>query len=80
MSALVVGAVVALSGAGPARTTSGAMIAGSLVSTAYPPTAPAPKPGAKTRVGPVITLSRTASAIATGMDAEETLPIVSMLK
>ena len=48
--------------------------------TAYPPTAPAPKPGAKTRVGRVITPSRTASWTAIGMLAADTLPILSTLK
>ncbi len=57
-----------------------ATTAGSMRITVYPATAPAPKPGAKTRIGLVITPSRTASWMASGMLAEDALPTFSMLK
>ena len=59
---------------------SGATTAGSMRSTAYPATAPAPKPGVNTRVGVESTPSRTASWIARGMLAAEVLPTRAMLK
>ena len=65
---------------GVGEVVSEAMTAGSILSTAYPPTAPAPNPGAKTRSGAVITPPAFASAIASGMLAAEVLPTVSMLK
>jgi len=57
-----------------------ATTAGSMRITQYPATAPAPKPGAKIRVGSLMTPSRTASWMASGMLADEALPTVSTLK
>src|SRR5665811_1356606 len=57
-----------------------ATTAGSIRITVYPATAPAPKPGAKIRVGSLMTPSQTASWMASGMLAEEALPTVSTLK
>lgn len=57
-----------------------AMMAGSTRRTAYPPTAPAPKPGANTRIGRSRTPSRAASWSAIGMLAEDVLPTRSMSK
>src|SRR2546425_9467901 len=57
-----------------------AAIAGSTFMTTYPPTAPAPKPGAKTRSRRLMTPLRMASWSAMGIDADEVLATVSMLK